>query len=617
VSACGVIMESQAPGGLSREDLHAAWSVIKILTSLKRRKSQSPTAALIRRKLDALSSPALDLVGLTIGQTHGQLRVDQVGGLARAVRGFPADTATEVAHVHACGEVLSTAAVEVARFECSHVLRIGVESLAVARKHGIPLYPIPTDLHAEAVAVLAEGKLGCETAALEIVGIENAIVLNGRNFASSKGLLTGAAFCIAVMEWLDNICCGRCGRVVEITEISICNRCADHLVCNGCLMGGKHGAWHESGCKRVRGRVKAMAQSLIPSLRESVRHVAVVQLETSGLMIPMHICSIGSPLTPSSLWQSILRCSTVVTPRQAVVYWRLLVAFLAEPNGDEQVSTTGRVEHLYGLKPADRAVQINKQHTCAHKAPTQPSEKRRLRKELRADENRAKEQARAAAESAAMAEADAVLERQSSRPDATSAMLTSVLAKRGSAASPKVVARVRASRDSLRVAERRTRKLDKAKSEEIRVDTRGPANARLAAALLLQRCVRARLRRGKKVHRKKRNRAAKIIQRSVRIWLRLGVMAKPCISTPRARSTAALSASEGVDGMTHKNPEPEPPKAASTVLTTVECAICLDCDAEYAVVPCGHRCLCFNCSNTVSQCPVCRAIMSAVLRVYI
>ena len=87
VSACGVIMESQAPG-LSCEDLQAAWSAIKVLTSLKRRNSQPPTAALIRRKLDALSLPALDrlgfLVGLAIAETHSRLRVDQVGGLARA-----------------------------------------------------------------------------------------------------------------------------------------------------------------------------------------------------------------------------------------------------------------------------------------------------------------------------------------------------------------------------------------------------------------------------------------------------------------------------------------------------------------------------------------------------
>ena len=60
---------------LSREDLRRTWSVVDILTSLKRNTSHSPTAALIRRKLDALPLPALDklgcLVDLTILQRHG------------------------------------------------------------------------------------------------------------------------------------------------------------------------------------------------------------------------------------------------------------------------------------------------------------------------------------------------------------------------------------------------------------------------------------------------------------------------------------------------------------------------------------------------------------------
>ena len=60
---------------LSREDLRRTWSVVDVLTSLKRNTSHSPTAALIRRKLDALPLPALDklgcLVDLTILQRHG------------------------------------------------------------------------------------------------------------------------------------------------------------------------------------------------------------------------------------------------------------------------------------------------------------------------------------------------------------------------------------------------------------------------------------------------------------------------------------------------------------------------------------------------------------------
>ena len=67
------------------------------------------------------------------------------------------------------------------------------------------------------------------------------------------------------------------------------------------------------------------------------------------------ISSIGSPPIPSSLWESISRCSTIVTPTDAVVYSRLLVAFLAEPDGDEQVSIIDH-EDLYNVKPAEHAV---------------------------------------------------------------------------------------------------------------------------------------------------------------------------------------------------------------------------------------------------------------------
>ena len=92
-----------------------------------------------------------------------------------------------------------------------------------------------------------------------------------------------------------------------------------------------------------------MAESLLPSLRESARHVAVVQLDVRGGMVPVHISSIGSPLIPSSLWNTISRCYEATA--DAVVYWRLLVAFLAEPDGDEQVCITGHEEDLYQMEP--------------------------------------------------------------------------------------------------------------------------------------------------------------------------------------------------------------------------------------------------------------------------
>ena len=131
-----------------------------------------------------------------------------------------------------------------------------------------------------------------------------------------------------------------------------------------------------------------MAKSLLPSLRESARHVVVVQLDARGGMVPMHISSIGSPLTPSSLWDTISRCSEVV---DAIVYWRLLVAFLSSLDGDEQVCIIGHEEgDLYRAKPVECAT-VEKQPTSPpeREAPTLPSERWRLQKEAKAAEKRA------------------------------------------------------------------------------------------------------------------------------------------------------------------------------------------------------------------------------------
>ena len=125
-----------------------------------------------------------------------------------------------------------------------------------------------------------------------------------------------------------------------------------------------------------------------------------------------------------------------------------------EGNEQEAIDYEG-VHHVHA---AEHAIEDDTQPRKSGAPKLVPSERRRLRKEMKAAGVRAKEEARAAAEAAAIAEADAVLERQSARPDATSAMLTSVLLKRGGTASPEVVARTRTKRDSLKAAEMRARK---------------------------------------------------------------------------------------------------------------------------------------------------------------
>jgi len=613
-------------GSLPLYEMRRTWALVDMLTSVKRRANHPPpTTELIRRKFDTLPRPALDtlsiLVDQTIAEQHGRLSPSQVCGMARAVRSFPEDTAAEVAYAHACGKVVSDETVEAARVQTSHLLRIGFEHLALARQRGIPLCPIATGRHTHALKTLAKDRKNNRSAALDLLGVDDADIPEGGGFVSSKGLLIGAACCIAVIDRLDragDICCGSCYRVVRAEELVICRRCGDHLFCRGCLAGAAALARHtESECKRVRAEVRSAAGALVPRLRESARQVAVVRINGSGLIVPQHITSIASPLIPSSLAEALARCPTEMNLPSVVIHWRLLVAFLAKLEGDDQQAIDH--EAVYHVQAAERA-EAETPTTPRGPPRLLPSERRRLQKEAKAAEKRAKEEARAAAEAAAVAEANAVLERQAARPDATAAILTSVLLKRGGTASPEVVARTRAKRDSLKAAEMRARKpAAKATPEEPnaaeRLRTDGDlTNARLAAAaLLLQRRARTWLRSRKKLRRKQRSCAAKLIQLAVRTWLLLRVAAKPYIT-----STAASSGSENADDEEFVElPEPEPPRPASTDPATTECAICLDDEAEYAAVPCGHRCLCANCSKTVSECPVCRTRMTAVLRVFV
>jgi hypothetical protein len=609
---------------LSDEQMRRTWALVDLLTSLKRRANHPPpTAKLIRRKFDTLPMPALDtlsiLVAQTISEQHGRLSPSQVCGMARAVRSFPDDTAVEVAYAHACGKVVSDATVQATRVQASHLLRIGFEHLALARQRGIPLCPIATDRHAHALDTLAEDRANNRRrAALDLLCVDDADVPEGDGFVSPNGLLIGSGCCIAVMDRLDrrgDICCGSCYRVVRAEELVICRRCGDHLLCRRCLAGAAGSARHtETECKRVRAMVRSAAEALVPRLRESARQVAVVRLNGSGLIVPQHITSIASPLIPSSLLEALSRCPDEVSDAAVVVHWRLLVAFLAKLEGDGQEA----IEHeaVHHVQAAECAVVAETQPASRGPPRLLPSERRRLQKDAKAAEKRAKGEARAAAEAAAVAEADAVLERQSARPDATSAMLTSVLLKRGGTASPEVIERTRAKRDSLKAAEMRARKPAKAKPEEhstaakqTRIEGELTYARMVAAALLLQQRARTWLRCRKKLRRKQRSRAAKLIQRSVRTWL------VRVVATPYSASADASSGSESADAEELvKLPEHRP---ASTVPATAECSICLDGDAEYAVVPCGHRCLCASCIKAVSECPMCRGAITAVLRVFI
>jgi hypothetical protein len=613
--------EVQERLSFSHEDLRGGFSIVKLLTSLKQRRP--PTESLIRRKFDALSRSAVEtlprLVEIVLATKQSELSPHQRGGVWRAVRSFPAETAAESAHVHACGAVASDEAVGFARDQASHMLRIGLEHQAAARRKGIPLCPVATDLHVLAMgALVAKGGEDGAKAALEALRAHSdPLVLDDQCFVSAAGLLIGVAFCVAAMDQgcsLGDVCCGSCHKVVGALgeTLSICRRCGDHLFCEACLAGDGQ-ARHASECRRVRTHVWDVTQLISPHMRESVRRVAVVQLNDFGLVVPMHISSVVSPLIPSSLLEALYRSLAVANhSTHLVVFWRLMVSFLVEPEGDDQEL----IEHE-GVHRVEAATYTEINDRVARKAPTLlPSEKRRLRKERRVTEQRAKDDAHATAEAVAVAEANAVLERQSARPDATSAMLTRVLAKREGAASADVVARARTQRDSLRVAERAARRPAKARPERgaverMRREGAGPVtDARSAAARLLQRHARAWLRGRRKLRRKERSRAAKRLQRSVRAWLR----PQKGVSSPFGARVAGVGECKAEPA---RSDPAEPPPPAVGEGDDPSCVVCLERPRAVVLLPCRHLSMCALCAAGVSTCPMCRSAVEESMVVFV
>jgi hypothetical protein len=60
--------------------------------------------------------------------------------------------------------------------------------------------------------------------------------------------------------------------------------------------------------------------------------------------------------------------------------------------------------------------------------------------------------------------------------------------------------------------------------------------------------------------------------------------------------------------------------ADSSVATALTCVVCFHGASEYAIVPCGHRCLCETCSTKFksddAKCPVCRGAVMMSMRIF-
>ncbi len=47
-----------------------------------------------------------------------------------------------------------------------------------------------------------------------------------------------------------------------------------------------------------------------------------------------------------------------------------------------------------------------------------------------------------------------------------------------------------------------------------------------------------------------------------------------------------------------------------------ECVICLDLTPDYACVPCGHKCLCEKCKDSVLTCPICIKKCESIIKIF-
>jgi hypothetical protein len=73
---------------------------------------------------------------------------------------------------------------------------------------------------------------------------------------------------------------------------------------------------------------------------------------------------------------------------------------------------------------------------------------------------------------------------------------------------------------------------------------------------------------------------------------------------------------------TNDTPDTENPKKKQKSEETViiECIICYDAVINTVILPCGHLCICWECSNTLtekkSNCPLCRQPIDKIIKTY-
>ena len=87
----------------------------------------------------------------------------------------------------------------------------------------------------------------------------------------------------------------------------------------------------------------------------------------------------------------------------------------------------------------------------------------------------------------------------------------------------------------------------------------------------------------------------------------------PHSPVPKANKLPGLAAAAAPGDETAS---PSPPRAASGGDADGECVVCLERQAQVAVIPCGHVCLCAECAQQQGLCPICRSHICGRLRLF-
>lgn len=86
--------------------------------------------------------------------------------------------------------------------------------------------------------------------------------------------------------------------------------------------------------------------------------------------------------------------------------------------------------------------------------------------------------------------------------------------------------------------------------------------------------------------------------------------------TLEAAAAQGVQAQQEAPPPVQRQPSLPPPPPAEPAESDDECVVCLAAPRECVLIECGHACVCEQCSGALALCPICRAPIARVIRMY-